>query len=81
VKPDQRFLKQPKNFWANVRSLSQKLGYTVRGTGQIKVFTIQDIIAGLKQLSLSTAHVANTKGEPTEFGKFFTHISNIGPRS
>ena len=81
MKPNQRFLKQPKNFWANVRSLSQELGYTVRGTGQIKIFTIQDIITGLKQLSLSAAHVANTKGEPTEFGKtlhaYFEHRAKV----
>lgn len=81
MKPDQRFLKQPKNFWANVRSLSQELGYTVRKTKQIKVFTIQDIITGLEQLNLSTAHVANTKGEPTEFGKtlhaYFEHRARV----
>jgi hypothetical protein len=81
MKPDQRFLKQPKNFWANVRSLSQKLGYTVRGTRQIKVFTIDDITAGLKKLNLSVAHVVNTDGEPTEFGKtlhaYFEHRAKV----
>jgi hypothetical protein len=81
VRPDQRFLKQPKNFWANVRSLSQELGYTERGTGQIKVFSIQQIVAGLKELSLSTAHLVNAKGEPTEFGKtlhnYFVHRAKV----
>ncbi|MGB7585264.1 MAG: hypothetical protein WBM11_10490 [Terriglobales bacterium] len=81
MKADQRFMKQPKNFWANVRSLSQKLGYTERGTGQIKVFGIKDIVLGLKQLGLSTAHVTNAKGDPTEFGRtlhdYFAHRAKV----
>lgn len=81
MKPDQRFLKQPKNFWANVRSLSQELGYTQRGTGQIKVFSIKEIVAGLNELHLSAAHVVDEKGEPTEFGKtlhtYFEHRAKV----
>jgi hypothetical protein len=81
MKADKRFMKQPKNFWANVRSLSQKLGYTERGTGQIKVFGVKDIALGLKQLGLSSAHVINAKGEPTEFGKtlhdYFAHRAQV----
>jgi hypothetical protein len=69
VKPDQRFVKQPKHFWANVRSLSQKLGYTAKGgAGQIKIFSIPDIVGGLRALSLSPAHVVDAKGQPTAFG-------------
>ena len=37
MKPDQRFLKQPKHFWASVRTISQQVGYTERGTGRIRV--------------------------------------------
>lgn len=81
MKPDQRFLKQPKNFWANVRSLSQELGYTVRGAGEIKVYSIPDIVGGLKELNLSVAHVINAKGEPTDFGKtlhaYFEHRAKV----
>ncbi|MGH9686909.1 MAG: DUF7687 domain-containing protein [Candidatus Acidiferrales bacterium] len=80
MKPDQRFIKQPKNFWANVRSLSQKLGYTVRGTKQIKVFNTQDMVTGLQKLNLSAAHVA-TNGELTEFGRtlhdYFLHRAKV----
>lgn len=81
MKADQRFMKQPKNFWANVRSLSQELGYTERGAGQIKVFGVKDIVVGLKQLSLSTTHVINAKGDPTEFGRtlhdYFAHRARV----
>lgn len=41
--PEVRFKNQAKDFWANVRLLSQQLGYTVRGKGIIKVPTINAI--------------------------------------
>ncbi len=37
MKPDVRFLRQPKDFWAHVRSISQAIGYTKSGTGYMKV--------------------------------------------
>jgi len=37
VKPDPRFLKQPKAFWANVRTISQQVGYTEPAKGYWKV--------------------------------------------
>lgn len=46
MKPNPEFLHQSPEFWANVRLLSQKLGYTDRRTKQIKVPTITDIVAG-----------------------------------
>jgi hypothetical protein len=45
--PNKEFLKQPKMFWAYVRTLSQQLGYTVRGKGQIKVPTLSEMKTGL----------------------------------
>ncbi len=37
MKPDPRFLNQPKSFWANVRTVSQEAGYTKSGQGYWKV--------------------------------------------
>jgi hypothetical protein len=37
VKPNPRFLKQPKSFWANVRTISQEVGYTEAAEGYWKV--------------------------------------------
>ena len=37
MKPDPRFLKQPKSFWANVRTISQEVGYTEPANGYWKV--------------------------------------------
>src|ERR1700722_6532084 len=81
VKPDPRFLNQPKHFWANVRSVSQHLGYTGRGTGQILVPDLGAILKGLGELGLGTAHVASKDGRPTAIGDsltaYFAHRANV----
>lgn len=66
MKPDSRFLRQPKNFWANVRSLSQNLGYT--DSGQIKTPTLEAMVASLASLNLSHSHIVKPDGNSTEFG-------------
>lgn len=81
MKPDPRFVRQPKDFWAHVRTLSQRLGYTKRGTNTIKVPTIEEVVGALKSLSLTSDHVADTKGRPSEFGAhlmaYFTHRAQV----
>jgi hypothetical protein len=67
LKPDPRFLNQPKHFWANVRSVSQHVGYTARGTGQILVPDMSMILKALRELSLGTSHIV-ADGKPTEIG-------------
>jgi len=67
VKPDVRFLRQPKNFWANVRTLSQHLGYVVRGTEQIKVPTIESMRQALTELELNSDSVG-TEEKPSKLG-------------
>lgn len=66
MKPDQRFAKQGKPFWACVRSLSQKLGYTVRGKGRIKVHTVSQMRKGFVSLGLNPAAICDEKGKPTQ---------------
>jgi len=84
LKADDRFLEQPKEFWANVRTISQAVGYTKRvkgGPGEILIPTLQDIRAKFAVLKLSTAHIANDKGDLSEFGKvlfaYFTHRAEV----
>jgi hypothetical protein len=67
VRADSRFLGQPKPFWANVRTISQKLGYTIRGTQQIRVPSFEEMRRALEDLGLTSDHIA-TDGEPTPFG-------------
>ncbi|MCC6285067.1 MAG: hypothetical protein IT439_07150 [Phycisphaerales bacterium] len=68
MKPDTRFLNQPKHFWANVRSISQHAGYTARGTGQILVPDLSVIVESLTELGLSTGHVVDDAGKATALG-------------
>ena len=37
MKAENKYLNQPLEFWANVRLISQKVGYTDRKTSKIKV--------------------------------------------
>jgi hypothetical protein len=46
------FVNQPKQFWAYVRSISQAVGYTVRGQGQIKIPSMEEITAAVTGLVL-----------------------------
>ncbi len=69
MKANGLFLNQPKPFWANVRSISQHLGYTLRGTGQIKVPMLGEMRLTMLELGLSTAHIIDDLGQPTELGR------------
>ncbi len=69
MKPDSRFITQPKHFWANVRSISQYVGYTARGEGRILVPSIADIARSLASAELGTDHVIDRTGKPTDFGR------------
>lgn len=81
MKADQRFLKQPKHFWANVRTISQQLGYTERGTGQIRLYSLAEIAAAFAQIGLNTEFVVGATNKPTVFGKmllaYFRHRAAV----
>jgi hypothetical protein len=69
LKADDRFLRQPPEFWANVRTISQEVGYTNRGTRAIHIPTIEEIRHEFIQLGLTTNHIADRSNAPTAFGK------------
>ncbi|MFZ5593954.1 MAG: DUF7687 domain-containing protein [Pseudomonadota bacterium] len=75
MKADPRFLTQPKEFWANVRTISQEVGYTKRGNkrkgvpSSIKIPTLKDVRQKFKKLNLSTESIAGDNGILTDFGK------------
>lgn len=73
MKPEERFLNQPKYFWANVRTIGQQVGYTARSTGQIKVPTLSEMKAALRDLGLNSSHIADEGGQPTGFGGTLSH--------
>lgn len=68
MKADLRFVKQNKQFWAHVRTISEEVGYSERGKAQVKVPTLAEILAALRNLELRTDHVAGAMGRPTPFG-------------
>lgn len=77
---DQRFTNKSPEFWANVRLISQKVGYTERGTSQIKVPGQNEIVNAYKDLGLDASKFLST-GKPTKFGKslmlYFEHRANF----
>jgi hypothetical protein len=79
--PEPRFVRLPKEFWANVRTISEQAGYTIRGTGQIKVPSIGEIKSVFKRLGLSAAHLINVEGRQTSLGEtigaYFEHRAHI----
>ncbi|MBI3664332.1 MAG: hypothetical protein HY234_14950 [Acidobacteria bacterium] len=81
MKPDTRFLKQPKYFWANVRSVSQHVGYTERSTGRIRVPSLKEIAKALEDLGLRSSHVIGEGNQPTELGAnlaaYFEHRASV----
>lgn len=80
MKPDERFTDQPKEFWANVRAISQTTGYTDRRKKVIKVPTPSEIASAFHNLGLSVEHIMNND-RLTEFGKllfdYFSHRADV----
>ena len=69
MKANLRFLSQPKEFWANVRTISQEVGYTERGKDAIKIPSLQSVREEFSKLGLSTAHIADDDNTLTDFGQ------------
>lgn len=81
MKPDGRFLKQPKSFWANVRGISKQIGYTDRRSGMVMVPSFDAMCAGLIANELGTHHLIDESGLPNQLGQlihdYFTHRANV----
>jgi len=67
--PNRLFLNQPKRLWAYVRSISQAVGYTVRGQGQIKVPSVEEMTGALTSLGLDAGRLRRLDGKPTKLGQ------------
>ena len=69
-----------KEFWAHIRLLSQKLGYTERGTGNVYTPTIAEITQALLSEKLTIDHIVNNE-TTTEYGNeilnYFSYRANI----
>ncbi len=79
--PDQRFLNLPKDFWANVRLVSQEVGYTVRRQEKIKIPSFDEIKNAFAKISLDSHHLINDTASATVCGSllrdYFTHRADV----
>ena len=69
MEPSREFLKQPRHFWANVRSISETVGYTERGQGNIRIPSLADMTAAMRARNLEVAHLNTSKGAPTKLAR------------
>lgn len=69
MKPDSRFVGQSRAFWANVRLISERVGYTERSTRRIKVPTLAEMHGALNTLGLGSDHLFSSTGNPTPMGQ------------
>jgi hypothetical protein len=86
LKADSRFVAQPKEFWAYVRTISQEVGYTARrgrkqAPSSIKIPDFDEIHDALGKLELDTSRVVDRLGRPTKFGNllfaYFTFRASV----
>jgi len=81
VIPNPRYLDQPKYFWANVRSISETIGYSARKQGRVKVPTLAEITSALQTTGVGSTHIAGKNGHLTQLGRtlsnYFEHRASI----
>lgn len=65
MKADPKFATLPKSFWAAVRSVSQEVGYTIRGKGQVKIPTVDEIRQSFESLHLNPDRIGDAE-TPTD---------------
>lgn len=70
MRADPRFIAQSKEFWANVRTISQGVGYSaLKNAEGILIPTLEDVRKCYAGLDLSVAHIANSDDVLTGFGQ------------
>jgi hypothetical protein len=79
MKADSRFLNLPLDFWANIKLISQKAGYTDKKTKQIKIHTLEEIRSVYLSNNLDYSKVIDSENKFTELGNMI--ISYLKHRS
>lgn len=81
MKPDPRFGKQDKSFWACVRSLSQEIGYTVHRQDRIRIPSIEEMRDGFINLELNPEAIVSGTGKPTKLASllhdYFSYRAHV----
>ena len=80
MKADPKFATLPKSFWAAVRSVSQEVGYTIRGKSQVKIPTVGEIRQSFENLHLNLDRIGDA-GTLTDLAStliaYYEHRANI----
>ncbi len=81
MRPNEKFLNLPETFWANVRLISQEVGYTAKGSNQIKVPSTDEIKVKLNELEvdfdrLQIQKVVSQRMD-TLLQEYFTYRANV----
>lgn len=69
MKANLEFVSLNKEFWANIRSITQIVGYTEKGTKRVYKPTIDNISEALERENLSAGHLVNPDGVLTQLGE------------
>jgi hypothetical protein len=81
MKANKLFLNQPLEFWANVKLISQKAGYTDKKTKRIKIPTIDELKSVYEANGLDSSKIVDANDKLTEFGTlliaYFKHRSDV----
>jgi hypothetical protein len=64
----EQFANQNRDFWANVKLISEQIGYTNRKTGLLRSYTYSEIIESLREANLRFDHLHH-EGKLTTFGQ------------
>lgn len=81
MRAESKFLSLGKTFWANVRTVTEQVGYTDPVSKQVKVPTLNEIALALDRIRLSSSHIVSPLGNPTALGttllEYFQHRAKI----
>lgn len=80
MKANVKYSSLPKSFWAAVRSISQKVGYTQRGRGKVKIPTIDEMYSAFISLNLNPNTIIKND-KPTQLAKtlegYYSYRTNV----
>ncbi len=81
MRPNEGFLNLPKTFWASVRLISQEVGYTERGTQQIKIPSANEIELKLAEFGIDVVSLRNQKSGSQRYDvllrDYFTYRAKV----
>lgn len=69
MKPDRRFMNLDKEFWANIRLISEMVGYTSRKSGQVRAPSLDSTRKAFVSRKLNYHHLQSDDGQLSDLGR------------